>query len=84
MKVINSVYPNEAQIKGFSDPGPDGPIYMVNLLKFRARAEYPDQRETDLTGQQAHAIIRRSRLEADHRVRRRRHVQCPCGAPHAW
>lgn len=56
MQVTNSVYPNEAQLQGFNDPGPAGPIYMVNLLKFKDRAEYPDGRDTDLTGEQAYAI----------------------------
>ncbi len=56
MQVSNSVYPNDDQIQGFSEPGPDGPIYMVNLLRFKERAEYPDGRETDLTGEQAYAI----------------------------
>ena len=56
MQVQNSVYPNETQLKGFAEPGPEGPIYMVNLLKFKARAEYPDGRESDLTGEQAYAI----------------------------
>ena len=56
MQVINSVRPNEAQIQGFAEPGPDGPIYMVNLLTFREKAEYEDGRESDLTGEQAYAI----------------------------
>jgi hypothetical protein len=56
MQVENSVYPNKAQMQGFAEPGPEGPIYMVNLLKFKAKAEYPDGRESDLTGEQAYAI----------------------------
>ena len=32
MKVSNSVYPNEDQIRGFMEPAAEGPIYMVNLL----------------------------------------------------
>jgi uncharacterized protein (DUF1330 family) len=56
MQVTNSVYPNEDQLAGFAEPGPEGPIYMVNLLKYRDRAEYPDGRETDLTGREAYAI----------------------------
>ena len=56
MQVINSVYPNEEQLKGFGEPGAEGPIYMLNLLKFKDRAEYPDGRATDLTGEQAYAI----------------------------
>ena len=56
MEYSNSVYPDEAQIKGFAETGPDVPICMVNLLKFKDQAEYSDGRETDLTGEQAHAI----------------------------
>jgi uncharacterized protein (DUF1330 family) len=56
MQVSNAVLPNEAQIKGFFEPGPEGPIYMVNLLKFRERAEYEDGRETSLTGREAYAL----------------------------
>lgn len=56
MQVINSVYPNEAQLAGFAEPGPGGPIYMVNLLKFRDRAEYPDGRSTELSGREAYGL----------------------------
>lgn len=56
MKVVNQVTPNSDQLQGFTEPGPDGPIYMVNLLKFKAKAEYPDGRASDLTGEQAYAI----------------------------
>ena len=31
-------------------------FYMVNLIKYRARAEYEDGRETDLTGREANAL----------------------------
>jgi uncharacterized protein (DUF1330 family) len=41
---------------GFLEEGKDQPIYMVNLLKFKDKAEYPDKRETDLTGEEAYAI----------------------------
>ncbi|HEY5646215.1 MAG TPA: hypothetical protein VIS76_09750 [Pseudomonadales bacterium] len=56
MQVNNSVYPNETQMREFGEPGPQGPIYMVNLLKFKERAEYPDGRASDLTGEQAYRI----------------------------
>ena len=56
MEVINKVTPNEAQLRGFMEPGHDGPIYMLNLLKFKALAEYPDGRETTLTGAEAYNI----------------------------
>ena len=56
MEVINRVAPNDEQMKGFMEPGRDGPIYMLNLLKFKEKAEYPDGRETDLTGAEAYGI----------------------------
>ena len=56
MNVTNSVYPNEEQLQGFGEPGPEGPIYMVNLLKFKARAEYADGRDTSLTGAEAYHL----------------------------
>ncbi len=59
MKVANAVLPNEAQIKGFFEPGPDGPIFMVNLLKFKEQAEYEDGRETTLSGREAYDLYAR-------------------------
>ena len=56
MQVVNRVTPTEAQMKGFLEPGSDGPIYMLNLLKFKEKAEYADGRETDLSGQEAYMI----------------------------
>lgn len=56
MQVKNSVYPNEEQMQGFMQPGPEGPIYMVNLLKYKKHAEYEDGRETDLTGKGAYYL----------------------------
>ena len=56
MEVINRVEPSEEQMKGFMEPGREGPIYMLNLLKFKDEAEYADGRETDLSGAQAYAI----------------------------
>ena len=56
MKVENKVMPNEKQMEEFLDEGHDEPIFMVNLLKFKERAEYPDKRETDLSGREAYAI----------------------------
>jgi hypothetical protein len=56
MEVVNKLYPNEEQIKGFLEPGAEGSICMVNLLKFKVRAEYEDGRDTDLTGREAYGI----------------------------
>jgi uncharacterized protein (DUF1330 family) len=55
MKVINSLTPNDEQLAGFLNEPQTGPIYMVNLLKFRDRAEYPDGSDADLTGREAYA-----------------------------
>ena len=56
MQVMNKVYPNKEQIKGFMEPAPEEPICMVNLLKFKEKAEYEDGRDTDLTGREAYAL----------------------------
>jgi uncharacterized protein (DUF1330 family) len=56
MQVVNKVYPNKEQIKGFMEPVSEGPICMVNLLKFKDKAAYEDGRETDLTGREAYAL----------------------------
>ena len=56
MEVINKVVPNEEQMRGFLEPGHDGPIYMLNLLKFKEQAEYQDGRDTDLSGAEAYGI----------------------------
>ena len=56
MHVENALMPNAEQMAGFTDPTPDGPIYMLNLLKFRPKAEYADGRRTDLTGVEAYRL----------------------------
>jgi uncharacterized protein (DUF1330 family) len=57
MDVKNEVIPSDPDhIKALMEPGPDGPIFMVNMLKFKDKAEYADGRETDLTGREAYAI----------------------------
>lgn len=38
------------------EPGHDKPVYMVNLLKFKDKAEYEDGRETELTGREAYML----------------------------
>jgi uncharacterized protein (DUF1330 family) len=57
MQVFNDVFPTDPeQIKKLREAGPEGPIFMVNLLKFKPRAEYKDGRATDLTGRQAYDL----------------------------
>ncbi|MEL6980867.1 MAG: DUF1330 domain-containing protein [Actinomycetota bacterium] len=60
MDVVNEVMPtSEERIQEMMEPGPDGPICMVNLLSFKDRAEYEDGRETDLTGREAYELYGR-------------------------
>lgn len=61
MQVFNDVYPADpAQIEALREKGPDGPVFMVNLLKFKDRAEYEDGRATELTGRDAYQIYGRA------------------------
>jgi uncharacterized protein (DUF1330 family) len=61
MQVFNDVYPSDAaQIEALREKGPDGPVFMVNLLKFKDKAEYEDGRATTLTGREAYQIYGRA------------------------
>lgn len=61
MQVINEVFPTDpAVVQELMKPGPDGPIFMVNLLKFKEKAEYEDGRATDLSGRDAYMIYGRA------------------------
>lgn len=61
MQVVNELYPSDpAQMQTMMEKGPEGPIFMVNLLKFKERAEYEDGRETTLTGREAYMIYGRA------------------------
>lgn len=64
MKVINTVHPDAAQAAAFFGGDEDGPFVMVNLLKFKARAEYPDGADAHLTG--AEAYLRYGAAVRDH------------------
>ena len=56
MKVINQVNPSPERMQEFFGGDEDGAFVMVNLLKFKDKAEYPDGRETDLSGAEAYAL----------------------------
>ena len=61
MQVTNELYPSDPkQMEAMRQPGPKGPIFMVNLLKFKERAEYDDGRETKLSGREAYMIYGRA------------------------
>ena len=55
MSKIN-LQPTGDQVRAFRDRKTGEPIFMLNLLKFKAKAEYKDRRKTDLTGRQAYAL----------------------------
>ena len=50
------IYPRPEQIQALLESDLQDPICMLNLLKFKERAEYEDGRETDLTGQEAYQL----------------------------
>ncbi len=54
MDVENAVYPTQSRIEALMADDSDGPVVMLNLLKFREHAVYPDGRSTDLSGRQAY------------------------------
>ncbi|HWL41576.1 MAG TPA: DUF1330 domain-containing protein [Ilumatobacter sp.] len=59
MEVINELLPSSRErIEQMMQPGPAGPIYMVNLLKYRERAQYPDG-DRGLSGREAYDIYGR-------------------------
>lgn len=55
MKVENAVFPSPEQGAAFFGGAEDGPFVMVNLLKFKPRAEYEDG-DHGLTGAEAYAL----------------------------
>jgi len=57
MEPDRSIDPTADQVRQLRDHGPDGPIVMVNLLKYRDRACYPaDAGAADRTGREAYAL----------------------------
>jgi uncharacterized protein (DUF1330 family) len=60
MQFKNEIHPSsEARRQEMMRPGPAGPIVMVNLLKFKERAEYEDGRASSLSGREAYDIYGR-------------------------
>jgi uncharacterized protein (DUF1330 family) len=64
MQVQNEVFPTDpARFSEMMEKGPDGPIFMVNLLKFKDKAQYDDGRPCDLSGRDAYLIYGRAVAE---------------------
>ena len=56
MKVENKITPTEEQINGFLEDPNVGPISMVNLLKYKDKADYTDGRDVNLSGKEAYML----------------------------
>ena len=54
MNVTNLVHPSPEQAKAFFSGAEDGPMCMVNLLKFKDKATYADGSEPELSGRDAY------------------------------
>ena len=54
MGIKNAVYPSSTQIAEFFGAPEDGPFVMVNLLKFKEKAEYADGSDADISGREAY------------------------------
>lgn len=57
MQILNELLPTgPGRIKAMQEAGPDGPIVMVNMLKFHEYAQYPDEagNEAQISGREAY------------------------------
>lgn len=54
MNVSNQIHPTPEQAKAFFNGEEDGPMCMVNLLKFKDKAAYADGSEPELSGRDAY------------------------------
>ena len=56
MIVTHAIAPTPEQLQALLNSDFEGPVCMVNLLRFKAKAEYADGRETDLSGAEAYGL----------------------------
>jgi uncharacterized protein (DUF1330 family) len=54
MNFTNQVHPSPEQAKAFFGAEDDGPMCMVNMLKFKEKATYADGNEPELSGRDAY------------------------------
>jgi len=54
--IENVLQPTGDQVRAFRDRQTGEPIAMLNLLKFRTKAEYADGRASDLSGAEAYGL----------------------------
>ena len=56
MKVDNKIHHSAEQWEALAKKPDEGSVCMINLFKFKAKAEYPDGRDSELTGIEAYQI----------------------------
>ena len=56
MNVENALYPTADRIADLTADSSGQPVVMLNLLKFRERAQYADGRSSELSGRQAYML----------------------------
>jgi len=79
---MSYVDPTGEQIKRLLDEGPDGPIIMLNLLKFRDRAAYAaDAGEPERTGAEAYGVYSETAVRKVQEVGGSLYVGSPAHAP---
>ena len=56
MNFSNAVTPTQEQLQNLLDSDFEGPVSMLNLLKFKEHAEYADGRTLELSGAEAYSL----------------------------
>jgi uncharacterized protein (DUF1330 family) len=54
MNVVNNLHPGPEQAAAFFSADDDGPMCMLNLLKFKEKADYGDPQEPPISGREAY------------------------------
>ncbi|MBW3695195.1 DUF1330 domain-containing protein [Vibrio sp. T187] len=63
MEVINHLYPSAEQMEILHTDNDDRPLQLVNLFKFKEKAEYSDGRVSTLSGKEAYNLYGQPMLE---------------------
>ena len=58
--MLNVLQPTGDQVRAFRDRATGEPIAMLNLLKFKDKADYEDGRPCELTGKEAYKLYSQS------------------------
>ncbi|MEZ9526324.1 DUF1330 domain-containing protein [Enterovibrio norvegicus] len=63
MNVTNALYPTDAQMLALHEAHDNKPIQLLNLFKFKAKAEYADGRPCTLSGKAAYDLYGQPMLD---------------------